>query len=335
MKCFLPIFFSVILLIISCTSKEKTLIAEPECAEDNNTELADVNMDSVINEDEQWLCDCNASEPEFHMVDVGAINMHVACQGAGPTIILLHGFPEFWYSWQKVMNELAADFRLIVPDQRGYNLSDKPGAVSDYVIDSLLTDIGALIDRVSTEPVVIVGHDWGGPVAWETAHAFREKVRLMISANGPHPNVFGNLLAGDSEQQEASSYMSWFAATGTENLLMANDFAILASFFDGILTANELEVYKEAWGQENAIWGGLNWYRAASFDSAATQVTIDVPTLVLWGLDDTALLPQNLDGLDEYVPDLEIITYEEVSHWIEHEIPLEISQEIRRFVQEN
>ena len=116
MKCFLPIFFSVILLIISCTSTEKTLIAEPECAEDNNTELADVNMDSVINEDEQWLCDCNASEPEFHMVDVGAINMHVACQGAGPTIILLHGFPEFWYSWQKVMNELAADFRLIVPD---------------------------------------------------------------------------------------------------------------------------------------------------------------------------------------------------------------------------
>ena len=129
--------------------------------------------------------------------------------------------------------------------------------------------------------------------------------------------------------------MSWFAATGTENVLMANDFAILSSFFDGILTVNDLEVYKEAWGQENAIWGGLNWYRAASFDSAATQVTIDVPTLVLWGLDDTALLPQNLDGLDEYVPDLEIITYEEVSHWIEHEIPLEISQEIRRFVQEN
>ena len=151
MKCFLPIFFSVILLIISCTSKEKTLIAEPECAEENNTELADVNMDSVINEDEQWLCDCNASEPEFHMVDVGAINMHVACQGAGPTIILLHGFPEFWYSWQKVMNELAADFRLIVPDQRGYNLSDKPGAVANYVIDSLLTCIGGLIDRVSTE----------------------------------------------------------------------------------------------------------------------------------------------------------------------------------------
>ena len=335
MKFFVHVHVIVISVFISCYDKVETDIDELGCIEDNNTESADENGDGVINENEQWLCDCNESYPEFHMVDVGTINLHVACQGSGPTIIMLHGFPEFWYSWQKVMNELSSDFRLIVPDQRGYNLTDKPDNIADYVIDSLVTDIGALIHRVSNESIVILGHDWGGPVAWETAHVFEDEVRLMISANGPHPTVLSNLLAQDSEQQEASSYMSFFSSTGSENILMANDFSMLASFFDGILTANELEAYKVAWGQENAIWGGLNWYRAASFDTSDVPITINVPTLVLWGLDDTALLPQNLDGLDQYVSDLEIVPYEGVSHWIEHEVPVDISQDIRRFVQEH
>ena len=295
----------------------------------------DTNNDGVINNDERWLSDCPIESPELRMVDVGDVTLQVACQGKGPTIILLHGFPEFWYSWQKTMNELADSYRLIVPDQRGYNISEKPSEITDYESATLVSDISGVISRVSEEPVVMVGHDWGGPIAWGAAHENPDMVRLMISANGPHPDIMTHLLLTDPEQQEASRYMDWFIQEGTEETLLENDCAMLDSFFAGVLDDDELEVYHEAWLQENAIKSGLNWYRANLSEDGAmiSNVTIDVPTLVLWGLADTALLPQQLNGLEEYAPDLQIVTYEGVSHWIEHEIPTEIASEMDAFIQ--
>ena len=272
------------------------------------------------------------------MVDVGDINLHVACQGAGPTIFLLHGFPEFWYSWQKTMDILAQSYRVIAPDQRGYNLSDKPPNVSDYTLEHLSSDIGHLINRMSEEPIVMVGHDWGGPVAWTTAHENPDTVRLMVSTNGPHPDVMTHLLETDPEQQQASSYIDWFVLEGTEDLLIANDCAALDDFFGDLLSASDLERYHEAWLQDDAIKSGLHWYRAHFGEmegNLPTNVTIDVPTLVLWGLDDTALLPQQVDGLEAYAPDVEVLTYEGISHWIEHEMPEEIAAQIDRFIQEH
>jgi pimeloyl-ACP methyl ester carboxylesterase len=295
---------------------------------------SDLNEDDIINDSENWFDDCSIDTPEMRMIDVGDVQLHVACQGSGPTIVLLHGFPEFWYSWQKTMDELSMDYRLIAPDQRGYNLSDKPFGIRDYELSKLVGDIGALIDRVSEDPVVMVGHDWGGPVAWATSHEYPEKIRLMISANGPHPDVMADLLMNDSEQQEASGYIDWFVEEGTEEQLIGNDFAILSSWFRGVVSEDELLRYKEAWGMPDAIKSGLHWYRA-SFGADGMQMgaTIEMPTLVLWGLDDTSLLPQQLDGLEDFVPNLEIVTYEGVSHWIEHEIPKEIAEEMRSFIE--
>ena len=295
----------------------------------------DTNEDGIINNNEKWLDDCPIDKPELRMVDVGDVTLQVACQGSGPTIILLHGFPEFWYSWQKTMNELSGSYRLIAPDQRGYNISDKPSEISAYESATLVSDISQLIRKVSEESVVMVGHDWGGPIAWGTAHENPDMVRLMISANGPHPDIMTHLLLTDPEQQAASNYMDWFIQEGTEDTLIENDCAMLDSFFTGVLDTEELEIYHEAWLQENAIRSGLNWYRANLAENRAMiqDVTIDVPTLVLWGLDDTALLPQQLDGLDEYVSNLEVVTFEGVSHWIEHEIPTEIASEMNRFIQ--
>ena len=308
-------------LLISCTGSIQT---DP-----------DTNDDGIINNDEQWLEDCPIESPELRMVDVGDVTLQVACQGKGPTIVLLHGFPEFWYSWKKTMNELAGSYRLIVPDQRGYNISDKPSEIASYESATLVSDISHLISKVSEDPVVMVGHDWGGPIAWGTTHDNPDMVRLMISANGPHPDIMTNLLLTDPEQQEASSYMDWFIQEDTEETLINNDCAMLDSFFDGVLDEEEREVYHEAWLQEDAIKSGLNWYRANLAENGAmiSDVTIDVPTLVLWGLADTALLPQQLDGLDAYAPDIEVVTYEGVSHWIEHEIPTEIAFEMDAFIQ--
>ncbi|MFT7625970.1 MAG: alpha-beta hydrolase superfamily lysophospholipase, partial [Myxococcota bacterium] len=133
----------------------------------------------------RWLEACPADEPEMRMVDVGQVTLHVACQGSGPTVILLHGFPEFWYGWHKVIPELAAKgFRVVVPDQRGYNLSDKPAEQADYGIEHLVADIDGLIDAVSDEPVVLVGHDWGGVVAWASASVLSDKIDRLVIANG-------------------------------------------------------------------------------------------------------------------------------------------------------
>lgn len=297
----------------------------------------DQNEDGIINGTERWTTDCPVDTPEFRLVDVGDVTLNVACQGSGPTVVLLHGFPEFWYSWQKTMNEMAGSYRLIVPDQRGYNLSDKPSNISDYNSSTLVQDISRLIHTVSEEPVVVVGHDWGGPIAWGVAHENPDTVRMMISANGPHPDIMLNLLATDEEQQEASSYVDFFVAEGSEETLIANDCAVLDSFFTGVLEEEELDIYHEAWLREDAIKSGLHWYRANFIEYGAmiSDITIDVPTLVLWGLDDTALLPQQLIGLEEYAPDIQIIEYEGVSHWIEHEIPEKIAQEIDSFIQSN
>ena len=283
---------------------------------------------------ELWLESCPLSEPEFRVLDVDGVKLHVACQGEGPTIVLLHGFPEFWFSWKKVLDLLAVDHRVIAPDQRGYNLSDKPEEVSEYGLLKLVDDIGALIPIVSQEPVTVVGHDWGGPVAWTVPFVYPELVHTLVVLNGPHPNVLVNLLENDPAQRDAAQYMDFFRQEGSEEFLMANNFSALAGLFEGVLTDDELATYKEAWAQPGAIKGGLNWYRAndLSVESIPFEVRVEVPTLVMWGMDDTALLPQNLDGLDAYVPDLTVQRYEGVSHWIEHEIPETVAAEIRAFV---
>jgi epoxide hydrolase 4 len=281
-----------------------------------------------------WSAPCPLEEPEFRRVDVGEVELHVACQGAGPTVVLLHGFPEYWRCWADVMDELAGSYRLIAPDQRGYHLSDKPEDLAAYTVDRLVGDVVGLIDHVSAEPVVLVGHDWGGAVAWPTASFFADRVRGLVIANSPHPNVFTRLLASSSEQQRASGYVSLFVSPDAEAVLSANDYGVLRGIFTGIVDDAELADYVAAWSQPGALTGSLNWYRAAwpsAEEPLDVEVRIDVPTLVLWGMRDLALLPANLEGIDDYVADLRVERFEEATHWIAHEEPEAVARAIDDF----
>ncbi|MCO4769374.1 MAG: alpha/beta hydrolase [Deltaproteobacteria bacterium] len=280
-----------------------------------------------------WADGCSAEEPEFRMIDVGEVSLHVACQGTGPTIVMLHGFPEFWMGWNQVMDLLSDRYRVIAPDQRGYNTSDKPFLLEEYELDRLVGDLGGLIDVVGG-PVTVVGHDWGGAVAW-AAGADLPSVDRLVIMNAPHMNVFADLLANDEEQQDAFSYLNLFVAEGTEDLMVANDFALLVQSFDGVLTEDELVHYKTAWGQKRAVEGGLNWYRANFTDGLPNvdrDLNVDIPTLVMWGMDDTALLPKNMDGLDAYVSDLTLEEVEGATHWIAHEVPGRVADSIAAFI---
>jgi epoxide hydrolase 4 len=280
--------------------------------------------------------DCPVDEARMFDVQLDEVRLNVACRGAGSTtIVFLHGFPEFWYEWDKVMNELAGEYRLIAPDQRGYNLSEKPEEIESYQFEHLIGDIGQLIPKVSSEPVILVAHDWGGPVGWAVASRYPQYVRGFLGANAPHPNRFAELLRTSEEQQEASSYVDWFVTEECASQMEANDFSVLVSFFNGVLTSDDIPVYKAAWGQKGALDGGLNWYRANNFSQLDNEVySVSIPTMVLWGLDDQALTVPNSEGLEAYVDDLQIFTYENVDHWISHHIPEIIANKLRELDQQ-
>jgi pimeloyl-ACP methyl ester carboxylesterase len=282
-----------------------------------------------------WADGCDADAAEFRMIDVGEVELHVACRGSGPTIVLLHGFPEFWFGWDRVMDELASDYRLIVPDLRGINLSDKPEEIDAFALDRLVSDVAGLIDTLGGGPVTLVGHDWGGGLAWAAGSALSDRIDHLVIMNAPHMNTFADLLANDPDQQAAFGYLSFFVTPGSEDTLVANDFAVLVGTMGDAITEDELVLYKEAWGQYRSVECGLNWYRANFTDGLPNvdgELHVTIPTLVMWGMDDTALLPQNLDGLPGYVADLTIEEVDGATHWIAHEVPERVADSIVAFI---
>ena len=307
-----PLVFS----LIGCVLLACTTIPEDETPDDETL----------------WHSPCATDTLEQRMMDVGEVSLNVTCRGEGPTVVFLHGFPEFHYSWNKVMDSLAENYRLIAPDQRGYNLSDKPEEVEAYELPHLAKDILNLLPMISDDPVLLVAHDWGGPVGWLVAHHEEAHIRGFISTNGPHPARFVDLISNDPAQQEASEYMTFFRSPSAEQFITADS---LAAEFAAFLTEEELDLYRAAWAQPGAITGGLNWYRANpltvdSIDAimATVSPTVNVPVSVLWGLDDSAVLASNADGLEPFAPDLEIQTFEGVDHWIEHRIPEDVAAAI-------
>ena len=283
--------------------------------------------------DQSWHGPCSKDKFDYKMIDVGEVKLNVGCRGSGPTVVFLHGFPEFHYSWKKVMDELSSEFRLVAPDQRGYNLSDKPKEIEEYSISKLTKDIVNLLPIISKDPVILVAHDWGGPIGWMVAHTPKAHIGGMVATNGPHPQRFSDLITNNEKQKAASSYMEFFRSKLADSYYTADK---LADQFKGFLSKEELEVYKKAWSQPRAIISGLNWYRANKLDFDATKAIMKdmlpkvlVPSVVMWGEDDTAVLTLNADGLEPYVKDLKVRKFPGVDHWINHRIPKEIAQEIR------
>jgi pimeloyl-ACP methyl ester carboxylesterase len=236
---------------------------------------------------------------------------------------------------------------------RGYNLSDKPEALDQYSMPVLVEDVRALVDRLAHgRKFVLVAHDWGGVVAWAFALAHPEMLEKLVIINAPHPGVFGKLLASDPAQQKASSYMLMFQGGQAEQMLSQDNYSGLVRIVlgeglqKGVYTEDDKAAYIKAWSQPGALTGGLNYYRAnrvgpplpdgtaarGNFAIDPARLTVSVPTLVIWGEKDTALLVQNLDGLDQFVPRLAIKRIPDGSHWVVHEKPAEVNAYIRTFV---
>ncbi len=288
-------------------------------------------------------------------VHVNGVKLHVVTAGKGPVILFLHGFPEFWYEWKDQLAEFGKDHLAVAPDMRGYNLSDKPEALDQYKINVLVEDVRALGDHFSHQKkFVLVAHDWGGAVAWAFAIAHPEMLEKLVIVNAPHPGVFGRLLATDAAQQQASQYMLMFRSPQAEQTLSANNYAWLVGAVlgdglkSGVFTEEDKQAYIKAWSQPGALTGGLNYYRAnevgpagggqgatpprGNFAVDPNALMVKVPTLVIWGEKDTALLTQNLDGLDKFVPQLTIKRIPDGSHWVIHEKRAEVNAAIRDFI---
>jgi pimeloyl-ACP methyl ester carboxylesterase len=288
-------------------------------------------------------------------VHVNGVRLHVVTAGKGPLILFLHGFPEFWYEWKDQLAEFGKDHLAVAPDMRGYNLSDKPEALDQYKINLLVEDVRALADHFSHQrKFVLVAHDWGGAVAWAFAIAHTEMLDKLVIVNAPHPGVFGRLLASDSAQQQASQYMLMFRSPQAEQNLSSNNYANLVNIVlgpglkSGVFTEADKEAYIKAWSEPGALTGGLNYYRAnavgppapgqapsagrGNFAVDPNALMVKMPTLVIWGEKDTALLTQNLDGLDKFVPQLTIKRIPDGSHWVIHEKRDEVNAAIRDFI---
>jgi pimeloyl-ACP methyl ester carboxylesterase len=280
-------------------------------------------------------------------VDCGEVTLFAATGGNGPPLVFLHGFPEMGRSWQRVANLLADSFTCVIPDLRGYHLSDKPAAVDDYAIDRLIGDVDGLIDHIGTDKVSLAGHDWGGALAWWYAARRPERIARLIIANAPHPALFQKALIEDAGQRQASQYVTTFRQADAAAILLAdgpeglweNLFAANPAF-----DAEDRAAFVSSWSQ-SAMTAMLNWYRAAPFvvpfpgEIAAMpgwpgdeDLTITVPTLVLWGMKDTALLPVLVDGLTDWVADLRVLRFSQAGHAIIHEAPERVAGAIREFL---
>jgi epoxide hydrolase 4 len=290
-------------------------------------------------------------ELRHEFADVNGLRLHYAASGAGKLILFLHGFPEFWYEWKNQLADFGRDHFAVAPDQRGYNLSSKPPQVENYGIRNLVADVAALVHHLGAKSCILVGHDWGGAVAYATAIALPQLVEKLVIINAPHPAIFRRLLNSDPAQQQASQYMLMFQTPAAEPMLSANNFTIMRDMVfktvleQGHLTEDDWKEYLKAWSQPGAITGGLNYYRAAKVGPATEKGTaefagmdqmpslqVNVPTLVIWGEKDVALMPSNLEGLDAYIPNLRIERVPDAGHWVVHERPALVNSLIHNFI---
>lgn len=267
------------------------------------------------------------------------IKLHYVTQGDGPLMLMLHGFPEFWYSWRHQIPEFAEDFKVVALDLRGYNLSDKPHDPSAYTMEELVLDIEGVIQELGYDRCVLVGHDWGGAIAWHFAYAHPERVERLIVLNLPHPAKFQEGLR-TPQQLLRSWYIFLFQLPWLpEFLLQWADYQPIAAAFKSMavnkraFTQADLEAYKNAAAQRGALTAMLNYYRNIFQGTLDRQWgVLEVPTLMIWGEEDTALGKELTYGTEAYVKDFRIHYIPHCSHWVQQEQPQLVNQYMREFL---
>ncbi len=287
----------------------------------------------------------------------------LSCRSAGepgrPVLVFLHGFPEGAFVWDAMLAHFSkaenGGYRCVAPNLRGFEQSSAPSEVSAYRPKHLVQDIAALvaIETGGTQPLAcLVAHDWGGAIAWNFANQLPHLADKLAIINSPHPGTFLRELKSNPAQQQASAYMNFLIREDAESLLAENDFARLWKFlsqeFSGgsptpWLTDAVKDQYRAVWSQ--GLRGGCNYYRssplrpprpedpaAAAIDLPDSMLTIDLPTLVVWGMDDVALPPDLIQGLDHYIPDLTLHKVQGATHWIIHEQPELLMHYLQEFL---
>jgi pimeloyl-ACP methyl ester carboxylesterase len=261
--------------------------------------------------------------------------------------LFLHGFPEFWYAWRRQLADLGDAYLCVAPDLPGYNLSSKPGEVARYRTKRLIDDVAAFAAQFSRKKkFTLIAHDWGGALAWAFAIKRPELIDRLVIVNAVHPGAYQREIAKNPAQAAASQYIHEIRAEGSEARYAANDYALLWRSLSkaaeaGHLTAADRAAFVKAWSEPGALTGMFNWYRAMRMDppkpgaAPAAEVYNDealmvrVPTLVIWGMQDTSLLPGCVEGLERWVPEVDVRRVPDASHWIVYEKPAFVSATIR------
>lgn len=280
----------------------------------------------------------------------------LSCRAAGergrPVLVFLHGFPEAAFIWDETLEHFAqpqnGGYRCVAPNLRGYERSSRPKEVSAYRAKHLVQDIAALMQIEGAPIECLVAHDWGGAVAWNLANQRPELAKKLAIINSPHPGTFLRELKSNPRQQEASGYMNFLIRPDAEQLLREDDYRRLFGFFTNgggapWLTESLKQQYREVW--DISLEGGCNYYRAspvrpptpqdpgaAAIELPREMLTVSVPTLVLWAMDDVALPPELIDGLDGYIPELTLEKVEGATHWIIHERPAFVAERLGAFL---
>lgn len=287
------------------------------------------------------------------------VELDATVGGAGEPLLFLHGFPESRRTWRHQLADLSRDHAVAAPDQRGYVRSSKPPREEDYRTDRVVADVVALADALGWDRFTLVGHDWGGVAAWAAALKHPDRVARLIILNAPHPLIFQRTLLDDPAQRAASQYVNVFRVPGANFLLpIAGEAAGALAGWERVhdklfatnadltkLTPEDRAATIDEWRQEGAMHAMLNWYRASNLvvpkpgEAAERPAWIDapfpklaMPVLVIWGMKDTALLPVQLEGLDELVEDLTIVRVPEAGHFVTWEAPDAVNAAIRSFL---
>lgn len=279
---------------------------------------------------------------EYQRISANGLSFRVAIAGGGDRLLLcLHGFPESALSWRHQLTPLAhAGYRVWAPDLRGYGGTSKPSDLDDYQLEQLLEDVTALLDHARARHVILIGHDWGGVIAWYYAMRHTVRIEGLIILNAPHPACFEREVHRWRQLRRSWYMLACQIPRLPEWILAAKQARLIGMIFD-IMRAHPdsipdhiIQCYRRQAAEPGALTAMLNYYRAALLGGGALRQrrlgypAIRIPTLVIWGLQDQALARQNLDGLDTYVPDITVIPFTHAGHFVHEDEPARVTGNI-------
>jgi len=282
---------------------------------------------------------------EFRVFHINGIALHVVLAGpaSGKPLMFLHGFPEFWFAWRRQIDHfVSSGYRVIIPDQRGYNLSDKPAGIASYSIDLLARDVVGLLDTVAGSKAFVVGHDWGAAITWYLAARYSDRVSRTAILGVPHFRVFIKNVIINPAQLRRSWYIPFFQLPWLPELLLCRrDWELLVRVLrntspPGVFSDPDLQQYKKSWAKKGALTAMLNWYRAAllhpsKFALNPRAAQVKVPTLLIWGKNDQFLDEAMARESLQYCADGYLEMFESATHWVQHEEPARVNTLLSQF----